>query len=102
GHHRGAARAGRGSRSGTQGGGRLASLGQGARLLMVEQLEERFPGLRGTPYHVTSPATRDYNCIAWAVGATAHWWWPDVDLDDAVFWPTGVALEETLAALDRK
>jgi hypothetical protein len=65
---------------------------------MVEQLEERCPGLRGTPYHVTSPATRDYNCIAWAVGDTAHWWWPDVDPDDAVFWPTGVALEETLAA----
>jgi hypothetical protein len=66
---------------------------------MVERLEERFPGLRGTFHRVTSPATRDYNCIAWAAGDTAHWWWPDVDPeDDAVFWPPGVALEERPAA----
>jgi hypothetical protein len=66
---------------------------------MVGRLEERFPGLRDTPYRVTSPATRDYNCIAWAAGDTSHWWWPDVDPDDdAVFWPPGVPAEETLAA----
>jgi hypothetical protein len=66
---------------------------------MVERLEARFPGLRGTDYRVTSPATRDYNCVAWAAGDTAHWWWPDLDPeDDAIFWPPGVALEETLGA----
>jgi hypothetical protein len=65
---------------------------------MVDRLEERFPGLRDTPYRVTSLATRDYNCIAWAAGDTAHWWWPDNDPDATVFWPPGVALEETLAA----
>jgi hypothetical protein len=66
---------------------------------MVKQLEECFPGLRGTPYRVTSPATHDYNCIAWAAGDTARWWWPEVDPDNAaVFWPSGVALEETLPA----
>jgi hypothetical protein len=48
---------------------------------------------------VTSPPTRDYNCIAWAAGDTGHWWWPDVDPDDeAIFWPPGVVREETLAA----
>jgi hypothetical protein len=56
-----------------------------------------FPGLQTSSYRVTSPATRDYNCIAWAAGDTAHWWWPDVDPDnDAIFWPAGVPLEESL------
>jgi hypothetical protein len=66
---------------------------------MVEPLESVFPGLGSSEFRVTSPATRDYNCIAWAAGDTAHWWWPEVDPDnDAIFWPAGVPLEETLAA----
>jgi hypothetical protein len=66
---------------------------------MVEEIETVFPGLRSSPYRVTSPATRDYNCIAWAVGDTAHWWWPDIDPDDdSIFRPPGVECAETLAA----
>ncbi|MFO0969062.1 MAG: hypothetical protein U0793_26205 [Gemmataceae bacterium] len=66
---------------------------------MVEGLEAIFPGLRDTVFHVTSPATGDYNCIAWAVGETTRWWWPDADTDnDALYWPAGVELETTLAA----
>jgi hypothetical protein len=66
---------------------------------MVEPIEDRFPELRISPFRVTSPATRDYNCIAWAAGDTAHWWWPDLDPDnDAIFWPPGVPVEETLDA----
>jgi hypothetical protein len=66
---------------------------------MVVPIETRFPGLRTSPFEVTSPATRDYNCIAWAAGDTAHWWWPDLDPDDdAVFWPPDIPLEETLDA----
>jgi hypothetical protein len=66
---------------------------------MVERLEALFPGLSGTDYRESSPPTRDYNCIAWAAGDTAHWWWPDADPeDDAIYWPAGVALEETLTA----
>jgi hypothetical protein len=42
--------------------------------------------------------TGAYNCIAWAAGDTAHWWWPDADPDAAVFWPSGVQEEETLDA----
>jgi hypothetical protein len=47
------------------------------------------PGLRATPFRVTSPTDPAYNCIAWAAGATTDWWWP---LDDArkCFWPPGV------------
>ena len=66
---------------------------------MVEPIETVFPGLRDSAFHITSPATRDYNCIAWAVGKTTRWWWPDLDPDnDAIFWPAGVACEETVEA----
>jgi len=66
---------------------------------MVEAIEALFPGLGTSTYRVTSAASRDYNCIAWAAEDTRHWWWPDLDPDnDAIFWPRGVALEETLDA----
>lgn len=66
---------------------------------MVEPIEAIFPGLRNSAFRVTSPATRDYNCIAWAAGDTTRWWWPVFDPDnDAIFWPAGVALEDTLGA----
>ena len=65
----------------------------------MEQIPALFPGLRNSPFRVTSPATRDYNCVAWAAGDTAHWWWPDHDPDnDAIYWPPGVPLEETVDA----
>ncbi len=64
---------------------------------MVEPIEAIFPGLSRSLYRVTSPVSRDYNCIAWAAGDTTHWWWPDPD-NDAIFWPAGVALVETLDA----
>jgi hypothetical protein len=65
---------------------------------MVERIEAIFPGLRASSFRVSSPATRDYNCIAWAAGDTAHWWWPDPDPDDDNFWPPGVLVAETLDA----
>jgi hypothetical protein len=66
---------------------------------MVNALEALFPGLRATSYRVTSPPTRDYNCIAWATGDALNWWWPVGDpFDEPRFWPTGVAREVTLAA----
>jgi hypothetical protein len=65
---------------------------------MGGRIEEIFPGLRTTSFRVTSAAVRDYNCISWAAGDTAHWWWPDLDPDAATFWPLGVPVEETLDA----
>jgi hypothetical protein len=35
-----------------------------------------FPHLTGTNHRVTSPATVDYNCIAWSAGDTERWWEP--------------------------
>jgi hypothetical protein len=37
---------------------------------MLEYLEQVIPGLRGRAYQGTSPATEDYNCIAWAASDT--------------------------------
>ena len=43
----------------------------------MTSIEAAFPALVGTGYFVTSPATPEYNCIAWAAGETDRWWWPD-------------------------
>lgn len=40
-----------------------------------------FPRLTADNHRVTSPATADYNCVAWSAGDTEHWWEP------GVFWP---------------
>jgi hypothetical protein len=45
-----------------------------------------FPRLTSNNHRVTSPATTDYNCIAWSAQDTAHWWRP------GLYWP--VALPE--------
>jgi hypothetical protein len=37
-----------------------------------------FPRLTADNYRVTSPATTDYNCVAWAAGETERWWEPGV------------------------
>lgn len=44
----------------------------------------------------TSPASLEYNCIAWAAGETDRWWWPDsMGLS---YWPEGVPRRETVDA----
>jgi hypothetical protein len=49
---------------------------------------DEFPRLTANNCRVTSPASPDYNCIAWATGDTEHWWQP------GVYWPTAVASDE--------
>lgn len=50
-----------------------------------EQLEDTFPGLQQLDYSITSPASKRYNCIAWAVGRDDVWMWPDKPPHS--FWP---------------
>lgn len=64
---------------------------------MVEEIEAIFPNLQSSSYRVTSPENQTYNCIAWAVGDTIKWWWPDPDEYDA-YWPSQLARSETLPA----
>jgi hypothetical protein len=59
-------------------------------------LVELFPNLQKKGYDLTSPETPFYNCIAWAAGDTARWWWPDPN--DQYYWPPGIPRHGTLQA----
>jgi hypothetical protein len=74
----------------------VAPLGSGKRVDRVSGLELAFPRLVGSDYRITSPATPGYNCIAWAVGESGRWWWPDPA--GVHHWPDGVPRDETLDA----
>src|SRR5438552_3579991 len=47
-----------------------------------------FPNLTSENHRITSPATPDYNCVAWAAGDTEHWWQP------GVYWPFEAPADE--------
>jgi len=59
-------------------------------------LESAFPRLRATRYTITSLATEEYNCIAWAAGESDRWWWPDPSGTD--YWPDHAPREVTVDA----
>lgn len=62
--------------------------------MILSKLDSNFPLLRKEGYAVTSPAERDYNCIAWAFGDQNRWWWPDKYFQ--YYWPPNVKRDETL------
>ena len=64
---------------------------------MASFLEAIFPRLTQDNYSVTSQPTKRYNCIAWAAGQDAKWWWPGPDLEFE-YWPENATREETLDA----
>jgi len=61
-----------------------------------QEIEASFPSLRNSGYSITSPATVEYNCIAWASGDTRAWWWPDPM--NLYYWPPTIPRENTLEA----
>lgn len=61
-----------------------------------QDIEASFPNLPRHGYAITSPATTDYNCIAWAAQDIDAWWWPDPL--QLYFWPPDVPRAETLDA----
>lgn len=42
-----------------------------------EHFRSRYPGLRNGHLRITSPATENYNCLAWAGGDDSEKWNPD-------------------------
>src|SRR5690242_6289443 len=71
-------------------------MGRGPRVfVMSDYLVIAFPNLLSTGFQVTSTATTDYNCIAWAAGDDT-WWWPDGS--GFGYWPPQSQREETLDA----
>jgi hypothetical protein len=55
----------------------------------------QFPHLTDTNHRITSPASPRYNCVAWAVGDSEHWWEP------SSHWPIEGETNYDLAALRR-
>src|SRR5260370_38482506 len=54
------------------------------------------PNLTTKNHRVTSPASLDYNCIAWSAGDTERWWQP------GKFWPVqGLSGDYTIGALEQ-
>ena len=43
-----------------------------------QYLESLFPLLTHRNYAVREEPNNKYNCIAWAIGSTGEWWWPDI------------------------
>jgi hypothetical protein len=60
-----------------------------------------FPNLTAANHRITSPATSDYNCIAWSAYDTERWWQPGVYWPvDVPSWDYGLAtLEQAFRAL---
>jgi hypothetical protein len=56
-------------------------------------IQRGFPRLT-TSFQVTSAATPQYNCIAWAAGDLTRWWWPSL----IYYWQSNVPRVETLDA----
>ncbi len=54
------------------------------------------PGLAGSDYAITSSATDDYNCIAWAIGETERWWDP---FDPKRYWPAGIPRDDSVESI---
>lgn len=50
-----------------------------------------------TPFRLTSPRARSYNCIGFAANDEENWWWPEGDAP-TIYWPPGVPRELTLDA----
>ena len=59
-----------------------------------EQFHQSLPRLTSESYSITSPATWEYNCIAWALGRSDAWWWPA----PGRHWPDDVPSEESISA----
>jgi hypothetical protein len=61
------------------------------------KIQRSFPGLAEGEFRVTGPPKAAYNCAAWAVSDTAHWWEPTPG--EGGYWPEGVSRAHSLEAL---
>jgi hypothetical protein len=59
----------------------------------------QLPNLTDSNSKQTSPATEQYNCIAWAAGDNTKWWQPTEGVPFyKPYWPPGVPREVTVNA----
>lgn len=59
-----------------------------------DSIRQGFERLQRGDLKVTSDKTVQYNCIAWAMGDAARWWWPESD----GYWPPGAPRAATVEA----
>jgi hypothetical protein len=64
---------------------------------MASFLEATFPRLTQDNYSITSQPSKRYNCIGWAAGDNAKWWWPGPDVEFE-YWPENARRAETVDA----
>ena len=61
-----------------------------------------FPGLDQGNHRITSPASDEYNCLAWAAGVDDRQVWPTgaegLADEPVVTWPPGIPNDETVGA----
>jgi hypothetical protein len=66
--------------------------------LLNPSREARYPFLSAENYTVTSDATDEYNCVAWAAGVSdPGQWWPEPEAPE-YYWPPGARRDNTLEA----
>ena len=54
-----------------------------------------FPQLSSEDVEIVEQPSRQYNCIAYAVGDTTEWWWPD----GINYWPQWATLDNRMESL---
>lgn len=64
-------------------------------IIDITKIRSLFPKLKeDADFKLTSPATPNYNCIAWAYNIQNQWMWPGgseaKNLDGFYYWPEGV------------
>jgi hypothetical protein len=64
--------------------------------MVNHKLENLFPNLSASSYHITSPPTWQYNCVAWAAKDTQLCWGPSTRM--GYYWPRHAPTEETVEA----
>ena len=65
---------------------------------MLNEMEGLFPNLGSSGYEITGEASDEYNCIAWALGATAPWWGYQ---DPGDYWPPLLPHNQEIGTLMR-
>src|SRR5581483_6806305 len=62
-----------------------------------DAMERHFPNLASAGYAVTSEQAASYNCLAWALGDTQHWWEP-INYPFGYYWPRRAPRDNTVQA----
>lgn len=55
----------------------------------------QFPNSIIEPFSITSPETSQYNCVAWVLGDTEHWW----EADEDYLWLDNLNFDNTLSTM---